>query len=102
MKICLLLLLTTSILVDCQYIIIEDGPKRYFRSVNNQCDPKPIEKKCYVQSGRIVGGHEASENAYPFMAVLMRVDSFLDPVPFCGGSLIDESHVLTAAHCFNE
>jgi len=42
----------------------------------------------------IVNGHEAIKHEYPFMAALMNRNR-----QFCGGSLIDSKHVLTAAHC---
>merc|ERR1711971_149202 len=44
--------------------------------------------------GRIVGGHEAEENQWPWQVAL-----FIDDAWFCGGSLISENYVLTAAHC---
>lgn len=43
---------------------------------------------------RIVGGHNADPNEWPWIAVL-----FNGPRQFCGGSLIDNDHILTAAHC---
>ncbi|CAG7819783.1 unnamed protein product [Allacma fusca] len=43
---------------------------------------------------RIVGGSEVTPHQYPFMAALLMDDKY-----FCGGSLIDRQHVLTAAHC---
>lgn len=43
---------------------------------------------------RIVGGTTAPQNAWPWIAVL-----FNNGRQFCGGSLIDHSHILTAAHC---
>merc|ERR1719187_5756 len=43
---------------------------------------------------RIVGGHEAGENQRPWQVAL-----FIDDAWFCGGSLINENYVLTAAHC---
>lgn len=43
---------------------------------------------------RIVGGHNADPNEWPWVAVL-----FNGPRQFCGGSLIDTEHILTAAHC---
>jgi len=43
---------------------------------------------------RIVGGVEASPNQWPWQVAL-----FVDNAWFCGGSLISDTHVLTAAHC---
>jgi len=45
-------------------------------------------------SGRIVGGYEAEPHSYPWMAAL-----FVDGAWFCGGTLISDEWVLTAAHC---
>jgi len=44
--------------------------------------------------GRIVGGHEAGENEWPWQVAL-----FIDDAWFCGGSLITDEYVMTAAHC---
>jgi len=43
---------------------------------------------------RIVGGFEAQENQWPWQVAL-----FIDDAWFCGGALISENYVLTAAHC---
>jgi len=77
-----------------------------------KCTPSPTVHQCSYNGNfresleslenttRIVNGQETSRNAYPFMAALMRVSSYSNrPRQFCGGSLIDESHILTAAHC---
>ncbi|XP_049535567.1 transmembrane protease serine 9 [Anopheles darlingi] len=54
---------------------------------------------CGVKNGnpdteRIVGGHNADPNEWPWIAAL-----FNNGRQFCGGSLIDNIHILTAAHC---
>ncbi|XP_053698577.1 trypsin-1-like, partial [Sabethes cyaneus] len=46
------------------------------------------------QVNRIVGGMETRVNQYPWMAILKYGDSF-----YCGGTLITDRHVMTAAHC---
>merc|ERR1711894_348268 len=47
-----------------------------------------------ARAGRIVGGHEAQENEWPWQVAL-----FIDNAWFCGGALISENYVMTAAHC---
>lgn len=42
----------------------------------------------------IVGGQEANPHQFPHQAAIVMDNSY-----FCGGSLIDAEHVLTAAHC---
>merc|ERR1712004_494490 len=44
------------------------------------------------KEGRIVGGVEATEHAWPWQVAL-----FIDDAWFCGGSIISENYVLTAA-----
>merc|ERR1711874_375820 len=43
---------------------------------------------------RIIGGFEAQENQWPWQVAL-----FIDNAWFCGGSIISENYVMTAAHC---
>ncbi|XP_076233544.1 serine proteinase stubble [Calliopsis andreniformis] len=55
--------------------------------------------KCGAKNGaqdeeRIVGGQNADLGEWPWMAAL-----FNGGRQFCGGSLIDDKHILTAAHC---
>ena len=45
-------------------------------------------------SPQIVGGDEAMAHTFPWMAAL-----FVDGKYFCGGTLISDEWVLTAAHC---
>jgi len=44
--------------------------------------------------GRVIGGVEAEAHSWPWSVALLRFGGY-----FCGGSLIDEQWVLTAAHC---
>jgi len=48
------------------------------------------------RSNRIVGGVETETNEYPWQVALV---SSSGSRPFCGGTLISSTHVLTAAHC---
>ncbi|XP_076667519.1 serine proteinase stubble isoform X2 [Andrena cerasifolii] len=55
--------------------------------------------KCGAKNGnqdqeRIVGGQNADLGEWPWIAALFNAGR-----QFCGGSLIDDKHILTAAHC---
>ncbi|CRK92496.1 CLUMA_CG006050, isoform A, partial [Clunio marinus] len=78
------------------------------RSVNLPIDSGPIinrlptitEDKCGISDSirsRIVGGSDAPRGAYPWLAAL----GYKTPTLrfLCGGSLITQKHVLSAAHC---
>lgn len=45
----------------------------------------------------VVGGQDAKLGEFPFLVALVNVN---DGSQFCGGSIINEQWVLTAAHCF--
>ncbi|XP_045460971.1 chymotrypsin-2-like [Harmonia axyridis] len=47
-------------------------------------------------SDRVVGGSDAPEGAFPYQVALQIRNSL-----FCGGSIIDNSWILTAAHCLD-
>jgi secreted trypsin-like serine protease len=58
-----------------------------------------------VYEPQVVGGKPVPDGKYPFMASLegrFPEEPGGEPLPFqqfCGGSLIDRNHVMTAAHC---
>ncbi|XP_059480356.1 proclotting enzyme-like [Neocloeon triangulifer] len=58
------------------------------------CGAKMISAKDQDEDLRIVGGHNADLGEWPWIAAL-----FNGGRQFCGGSLIDSTHILSAAHC---
>ncbi|CAG7822946.1 unnamed protein product [Allacma fusca] len=63
---------------------------------------KVIKCKCGQSNNnnKIVGGQESAPNAWPWMAAIVNVDSNgQNPLIRCGGSLINNRYILTAAHC---
>ena len=49
------------------------------------------------RSRRIVGGRPAAPGRWPWMAALLNTYAGI----FCGGVLVSDQHVLTAANCVN-
>lgn len=52
-----------------------------------------------IEDGRIVGGIEAREHSWPWQVVMCSGSSTTSCRLRCGGSIIDNKHILTAAHC---
>ena len=51
-----------------------------------------------TSGNRIIGGNNATSNEYPWQAYL-NISFENGESTFCGGSLISNQHILTAAHC---
>jgi len=54
----------------------------------------PSDHNVGFSSGRIIGGNTASAGQFPYQAALDRNGRHA-----CGGSIINNNHILTAAHC---
>ena len=55
-----------------------------------------VTSKNEVVDTKIINGFETKPNEYPWQVALVKNGRH---TPFCGGSIISDKHVLTAAHC---
>lgn len=78
-----LFIIVCFVQIECQYI-----------DINDNTPPKTGVK----DDGRIIGGYNAAPGEFVGMVSLQYLDLYLRK-HFCGGTLINASVVLTAAHC---
>lgn len=71
--------------------------KAYSRWEESTCTCGKLGRKEGVQSGRVVGGTNAMKFDYPWQAALVFPESRM---AFCGGTLVNDRYIVTAAHCF--
>jgi len=72
----------------------EDPWQATIRRVEAAAQGDPAMTGDPVEGFRVVGGKPAAPHTYPWLVAL-----FHGSKQFCGGSLIDDRHILTAAHC---
>ena len=70
-------------------------------AVTYKCDNKAVPCGCGYNNveltpSRIVGGEEAEHYSW---SMIVSIQDFSTSQHFCGGSILDDSHILTAAHC---
>jgi len=82
--------------VGKNYPIRYSGPykKEDGKDYSKKDDEEAIERIHGVHPLRVVSGWPAQKNEWPWIAQLRN-----NGRQFCGGSLIDDRHILTAAHC---
>ncbi|XP_012215618.1 transmembrane protease serine 9-like [Linepithema humile] len=96
-----LLFILLLITEKCQAEKFDEKTKNFFGLFGNKPpysndSPSPCYCSCGLRNeeSRIVGGQTTSMNEFPWMARLSYLNKF-----YCGGTLINDRYVLTAAHC---
>ncbi|CAF1119608.1 unnamed protein product [Adineta steineri] len=51
---------------------------------------------------RIVNGETSRAHSWPWQVLLVVIDRNQTPIAYCGGSIITNRHILTAAHCVHQ
>merc|ERR1712156_1115942 len=85
----------------CQIVAVAPNAGSGSGPTSGSSSSVPGTCQCGIKGGaansRIVGGQETEENEYPWQVALVSTGWW--HYPWCGGTLISSTHVLTAAHC---
>ncbi|XP_037086127.1 serine protease 33-like [Pollicipes pollicipes] len=81
----------------------ESDPARDLLPLFPTCGQRSVEPTSVVTVDRVVGGHQAVYGEFPWQAQIKVFDPKQQAyVPHCGGVMISDRFVLTAAHCITE
>eukprot|EP00118_Oscarella_pearsei_P009956 m.58895 g.58895 ORF g.58895 m.58895 type:complete len:711 (+) comp34843_c1_seq3:256-2388(+) len=89
-----------------QYYERESGVSTRLCSANGTWTGDPLKckpicgERTYYDRGQIIGGESVPHGTYPWMALLFAQPCSGQSCAFCGGAVINNTHILTAAHCF--
>ncbi|XP_071512547.1 uncharacterized protein [Panulirus ornatus] len=92
---------TEDIHINGRHRILQKLVSQGQRNIDPQ--PKTVNDQCQCgrhnsRQSRIIGGTETEEHHYPWMVSIQLVKN-VGKIPFCGGSIISDKFILTAAHC---
>merc|ERR1711971_72303 len=87
-------LITRNDIISSEATPLSKASTSTSESASNEC-PCGIKGSNDEGDGRIVGGDDADVQEYPWQVGIEINGQF----PWCGGSLISETEILTAAHC---
>lgn len=80
------------------YSITEKGFKIGFKTIklDGSCGFRPGESDGFMSSG-IIGGVDAAPNSWPWQALIYV--ELENTIRRCGGTVLSDEYILTAAHC---
>uniref|UniRef100_A0A1W7R9J3 Serine proteinase n=1 Tax=Hadrurus spadix TaxID=141984 RepID=A0A1W7R9J3_9SCOR len=94
------------IILYCTFVALSDWVADYNNDARPLCPTELGPSSRTPEEGhRIVGGEHAGKTTFPFAVGLVYVDPYHERFTrdniICGGTMITDLHVLTAAHCLN-